>query len=205
MDPLNTAISVCSLCKQILIWIDQLAEKDDLLDEISSTVLQVQSILDPFTSTRFEGTGEKQLSQSISCVGDVLRRIDDHLSLYHRKTTVKMLAFLWPNEFNQKLKEDKTQLSQQLIILLAAITAVGYFRDNQAPAALSQKPELSNNGDKSMMRAGNAVDELHSLDAQEFWRDYIGSKVSCISILNVFAQAHVNHPLGRLCCQRSFL
>ena len=178
MDVLSVAMTVCSLCNQIITWTDQLAEKEVLLGDISSTVLQVHSILKPFASATFDGTGEYQLSQSIRSVGDVLRRIDEHLLLYHSKKIQKVFAFLMPSAFTQKLKEDQIQLNHQLVVLLAAIATVGYFRDHaqddQALVALTQKLKFSN--DHDTLNTTNAIRELPAVDAREFWKDYIGMK-----------------------------
>ena len=182
MEVLTVATIVCSLCNQILTWVDQLSEKENLLGNLSSSVLQIQNILYPFTFvTKFHGTGEQQLSQSIRSVGDVLRRIDEHLLLYHSKKTRKVLAFLRPNSFIQKFREDQRQLDHRLHILIAAIAIVGYFRDDdrdgQARVVLAQKLEISNGDDPSKMGTINAINELQAADAQEFWKDYIGLKV----------------------------
>jgi hypothetical protein len=165
--------TVLALCNHILTWIGQLSEKEVLLKDVSSTVLQIRNILSPFTSSTLDGIGGHQLSESISGVGDALRRIDEHLHLYNSKTTQKVFAFLNPNAFIHRIKEDQTQLNTQLFVLLTAFVAEGYSHDrahNQALVALTQKLEISNGH-------GTFAMDAVAMDAQEFWRDYIGIKV----------------------------
>ncbi len=214
MEVVTVAVTVCSLCTRILTWIDQLSEKESLLRDISSSVLQIQNILCPFTSaTKFDGTGEQQLSQSIRSVGDVIQRINEHLLLYHSKKTQQVFAFLNPNSFIQKLREDERQLNNQLVVLLAAIAVVGYFRDHdrdgQAQVALTQKLDISNDNDTLEMNAVNGISELQTaVDAQEFWKDYIGVKairfatfVFCVASL-MFNSCQVDVAANDLFCAR---
>ncbi|KAF8906756.1 hypothetical protein CPB84DRAFT_1844219 [Gymnopilus junonius] len=188
MDVISAALTICSVCNRIIDWISNLSDKETLLKDISFTVLQVHDLLHPFTSSTFNrsGTGEYQLSQSIRSVGAVVRRIDEHIQVYQLKKTQKILAFLKPGAVIQKLKDDQTQLNHQLVILLASIAAVGYFRDHEkdegsdrALAALTEKLEISSDTSSATMVAINtALDELKAEDAREFWKDYIGIKAS---------------------------
>jgi len=194
MESLAAATAVGSLCKQIMTWIDQLAEKETLLIQISSTVSQICNILDPFTSATFEGTGEQQLSASIRSVGDVLQRINEDLLVYQSKRIKKVLTFLNPQALVQKLKEDQRQLNHQMVILIASITTVGYFRDH-APSrddASKLVREVQKSGDTHTY---NLLDELHADDAREFWRDYIGAKASSL-IVGQIAMAWITNCLG---------
>ena len=119
----------------------------------------------------------------------MLRRIDEHLLLYHSKKAQKVLAFLNPNSFTQKLREDQRQLGHQLHILTAAIGIVGYFRDHdrrsdQAQVVSTSTLEISNDNDTLKIGISNAISELQTaVDAQEFWRDYIGVKAIRFSTL----------------------
>lgn len=118
----------------------------------------------------------------------MLRRIDEHLLLYHSKKAQKVLAFLNPNSFTQKLREDQRQLGHQLHILTAAIGIVGYFRDHdrrdQAQVVSTSTLEISNDNDTLKIGTANPISELQTaVDAQEFWRDYIGVKAIRFSTL----------------------
>ena len=140
MEVLAAATTVFALCNHILTWIDQLAEKEVLLEDVSSSILQIRNILSQFTSSTFDGIGG-QLSESISGVGDALRRIDEHLHLYNSKTTQKVFAFLKPDAFIQRIKVDQKQLNAQLKYLqLASTMAVmdHVWDHNQALVALTK-------------------------------------------------------------------
>jgi len=140
MEVLAAATTVFALCNHIPTWIDQLAEKEVLLEDVSSSILQIQNILSQFTSSTFDGIGG-QLSESISGVGDALRRIDEHLHLYNSKTTQKVFAFLKPDAFIQRIKVDQKQLNAQLKYLQLASTmaVIDHVRDhNQALVTLTK-------------------------------------------------------------------
>ncbi|KDR84483.1 hypothetical protein GALMADRAFT_237358 [Galerina marginata CBS 339.88] len=178
MDVLAAATTVCSLCNLIVAWIDKLAEKETLLVQISSTVLQIRNILHPFASSTFSGTGEQQLSASIRSVGDLLQRINEDLLVYQIKRTKKVLAFLNPAALVQKLKEDQRQLNHQMVVLIASITTVGYFRDHARDAERMLVDKTQKYG---IPQTYNLLDELHAKDARGFWQDYIGAKMEFVN------------------------
>jgi len=203
MEALAAAVTVCSLCKQIVTWIDHLAEKETLLVQISSTVSQIGNILDPFASATFRGTGEQQLSASIRSVGGVLQRINEDLLVYQSRRTNKVLAFLNPQGLIQKLKEDQRELNHQMVVLIASITAVGYFRDHARGDAGKLVNEVQKSG---VAHTYNLLDELHAEDAREFWRDFIGAKAS-ILIVGQITIVWITHlcPVDGIRGQRSFI
>jgi hypothetical protein len=92
---------------------------------------------------------------------------------------LKVLAFLNPQALIQKLKEDQRQLNHQMVVLIASITTVGYFRDHARGDASKLVDESRESG---VMHSYNLLDELHAEDAQEFWRDFIGEKASILVV-----------------------
>lgn len=146
-------------------------------------MLQIHHILIPFASAEFKGTGEAQSSDSIRSVGDVLQRTKEHLIAWKCKRSQKLVAFLNPTALIAQLRDDELQLGQQLIILLTCIlvAVVEYFRDHSANGVqvadrpLLEKPPLLQDGaDKDPF---GPLEQLVDVDAREFWRYYIGSKV----------------------------
>ena len=91
--------------------------------------------------------------------------------------------FLNPNALIAQLKDDERQLNHQLLILLASIAVVGYFRDHATNgitgAKLSENPPLLQ--DATEQDPFGPLEQLADVDAREFWRDYIGAKVSYIT------------------------
>jgi hypothetical protein len=177
MEVLAIATTVCALCKGIHLWIDEQAQKESLLSQISSSVLQIHNILIPFASAEFQGKGETQLSDSIRSIGDVLQRTKEHLVVWKSKRSQKLVAFLNPTALIAQLRDDEMQLNRQLIILLTSIAVVGYFRDHTTKAIadrplLDQPPPYSTDNDQF-----GPLEQLYDVGAREFWRDYIGAKV----------------------------
>ncbi|KAF8962437.1 hypothetical protein BDZ97DRAFT_1920509 [Flammula alnicola] len=179
MDVISLAATVCTLCKAIQTWIDQQAEKEALLTQISSTVLQIHNILLPFASTQFKGTGELQLSESIRSIGDALQRTKEHLLVWKYKRSQKIIAFFIPMAVISQLQRDQQQLNHQLLILLTSLAVVGYFRDHIKDAEQSVSLAAFQDGsDSSESRTIGPIDELADMGAREFWGGYIGAKVN---------------------------
>jgi len=179
MDIISVATTVFALCKAITTWIDELAQRDAIILEISSIVLQIRDILEPFTSGNLEldGTGELQLSQSIRSVGDILERTREHLIVWKYKKSHKVISFLKPSTLIQQLQDDERQLGRQLLILLTSLSVVGYFRDLALKKTVQEKlqspPQLTvTSSDESIGTSGTS-----NSSAVEFWKDFVGAKV----------------------------
>jgi hypothetical protein len=183
MEVIAIATTVCALCKSIQLWIDEQAQKENLLSQIASSVLHIHNILTPFAAVEFKGTGEAQLSDSIRSLGDVLQRTKEHLVVWKCKRSQILVAFLNPTALIAQLRDDEMQLNRQLIILLTSIAVVGYFRDHATNAIadrpLLEKPPISQEGaDKDLL---GPLEQLVDVGAREFWRDYIGAKVGYVT------------------------
>ena len=187
MEALAITTTVCALCKAILVWIDEQAEKESLLSQISSSVMQIHNILQPFTSAEFKGKGEEQLSDSIRSIGDVLQRTKEHLIVWKSKRSQKLVAFLKPTALIAQLRDDELQLNRQLIILLTSIAVVGYFRDH-ATQEIADRPLLDSENPSAYSKGNDHSGPLEQLDdvgARDFWRDYIGAKVGYATTFNL--------------------
>ncbi|KAF4610527.1 hypothetical protein D9613_006510 [Agrocybe pediades] len=146
MDVLSVATTVFSLCRAINTWVEQLQQREDVINEISHLVVQIRDILEPFTSfsssspsgpaslaMQGAGTGELQLSQSIRSLGDALEKTQEHLIVWKYKTTQsssqKLISLLNPGSLIKQLEDDEKRLSRQMSVLLASLAVVGYFHD----------------------------------------------------------------------------
>lgn len=196
MEVIAVATTVCALCQSIQLWIDQLKQRESLIDQISSSVLQIHNILQPFASTTYTGTGEYQLSQSIRCVGDVLQRTKEHLVVWKYKRTHKIVAFINPGAQVAKLKDDQTEINNQLIILLTSIATVGYFRDREMKIMGEPTTTVSSNTESTA--SGSTLISLDNMidtqDAVQFWKDFVGAKVSTLSCQ---CEPTSSHPVCR--------
>jgi len=180
MEVLAVATTVCALCKAIYLWIDEQAQKEALLSQIASSVLQIHNIIIPFASAEFKGTGEAQLSNSIRSIGDVLRRTKEHLVVWNYKWSQTLVAFLNPAARIAQLRDDELQLNHQLIMLLTSIAVVEYFRDHP-PNAIANRPLLEK---PPLLEGSGPLEQLADEGAREFWRDYIGAKVGYVTKLS---------------------
>ena len=185
MEVLAIATTVCTLCKAIHLWIDEHAQKEALLSQIASSVLQIHNILMPFASAEFKGNGEAQLSDSIRSIGDVLQRTKEHLVVWKSKRWQKLVAVLNPTVLIAQLRDDEMQLNRQLIILLTSMAVVGYFRDHPVDPVvdkqlLEKPPPFRNGTDKDGF---GPLEQFSDVGAREFWGDYIGAKVRYVTKL----------------------
>ncbi|KAF9551401.1 hypothetical protein CPC08DRAFT_715088 [Agrocybe pediades] len=189
MDVISVAATVISICKAIKKWVDQLEQRDVIIREISSIVLQIHDILEPFTNSNleFDQAGELQLSQSIRSIGDVLEKTREHMIVWKYKRSQKILAFLQPGTVIQRLQDDEKQLSRQLLILLTSLAVVGYFKSrSDSQKALRGSPEEARTS-VELVEANSTADTLVELgrsftdeSATEFWRDFLGLKVTFV-------------------------
>lgn len=180
MEVIAAATTVCALCKSIEQWIDQLVQKAELFSQISSSVVQIYHILKPFSSETFQGKGEIELSQTMRSVGDALQRTKEHLVVWKYKRSKRIIAFINPGAQIQKLQEDQKHINNQLIILLTAIAAVGYFRDHARDSQAESLSVLTSESPTTSHGSTNTLvptNEMGDGDAKEFWRDFIGAKV----------------------------
>ena len=190
MDVVSAALAVCSIYKAIEAWAEQHAEKEATIIQISSTVTQIHNILLPFSAAEFKGTGEIQLSDCIRSVGDVLYRTKEHLLVWSYKRSRKIVAFLNPAALVKQLREDESQLNNQLIVLLTSVAVVGYFRDHARDAS---RPTIE------PPCGVEPLDDLEDPEALEFWRDYIGAKVGLVHLLPPKALMDNSHHLDNIC------
>ncbi|KAF4610677.1 hypothetical protein D9613_007312 [Agrocybe pediades] len=190
MEVISVAATVISICKAIKTWVDQLEQRDVIIREISSLVVQIHDILEPFTNLNleFDQAGELQLSQSIRSIGDVLEKTREHMIVWKYKKSQKLLAFLKPATLIQRLQDDEKQLSRQLLILLTSFAVVGYFKNlsegQKSSTGLPKDVQLS----VELAEAGSATSTLvpdlgpfMDDDAAKFWRDFVGLKVAFVS------------------------
>ncbi|PPQ80707.1 hypothetical protein CVT25_001827 [Psilocybe cyanescens] len=188
MEVISAATTVCALCMSIVQWIDQLAQKEELFVQISSSVRQIHQILMPFSSATFKGTGEIELSQAIRSVGDALQRTKEHLVVWKYKRSQRIIAFINPGAQIQKLQDDQKHINNQLIVLLTAIAAVGYIRDHAKDSTsnslsdLTESPSISDASTNTLV----PLEEMGEGDAKTFWKDFIGIKVNFVTV-DIFA------------------
>ncbi|KAF8875453.1 hypothetical protein BD779DRAFT_1678253 [Infundibulicybe gibba] len=153
MDPISTVRSICTLATSLLVWLGQLGEKEEALTGLSATVSRVCAVL-----IRFQGIAQPTLDptlvHALYCLGDVLRRTEEHLRI-------------WKGRRGRRAslnRVDEQQLSQQLIIILFAMATISYFEKN-APGQVLEKNQFE-------------FCPVQNRDVFEFWKDYVGAKTA---------------------------
>ncbi|KAG6827811.1 hypothetical protein H0H92_010389 [Tricholoma furcatifolium] len=129
---LSLATTVYGLAKATHAWIEQRAAKDAAVQQIFTVVLQIQNILSPLMLMAMRESPnnlpvvDQSLLQCLKSIEKALRQTERHLFDWNQKSSQKLLAFVSPLSVVQALQDDAQLLNQQVLVLIAAITVLGY-------------------------------------------------------------------------------
>ncbi|KAF5374469.1 hypothetical protein D9615_009029 [Tricholomella constricta] len=198
MEFLSVATAVYGLAKATAEWLDEHTEKEATVQQISTTISQIQTILFPFQSVHNDTTShahaEPQVLSCISSIGQSLRRTQEHLEEWERKPSSKVLAFISPLTVVSQLRDDDRELHQQLVVLIAAISILGYIGNHhpnhgdRPSAPLPYTPRISSPPTKHLDPSKTSSPPHAASDVQRFWNEYVGEKVSLVSTDDFFAR-----------------
>jgi hypothetical protein len=176
MEVLAVITTVYTLAQSINTWVEERAEKEVVIRQISGTVAQIQHILLPLQEAGSAIEIQAQTVGAVKSVGGVLKRTQEHLLVWEYRRSRRIFATLSPSSVIKQLKEDERQLSQQLILLLASIAVVGFVNKQRkrlsslipAPAVVRSKPPS---------RQSLILDSISNREVKEFWSGYVGAEV----------------------------
>ncbi|RDB27644.1 hypothetical protein Hypma_003168 [Hypsizygus marmoreus] len=170
MEFLPVATAVYALAKGISDWLNERAEKDATAKKISAIASQIQTVLHPFQSMREVDHVERPLFDSVTSVGDTLKRTQEHLLIWEYKRSRKVIAFFSPSIVTK-------ELNQQLIILLTSIAVVGYVDHRQrqnARLVVGPAPQPASS------TTDGVLETIRNAEVKEFWRGYMGDHMALI-------------------------
>ena len=173
METLSIVMAVYTLAKGIGSWLQECAEHEKTVKEISETISQIQNILLPLKTIRID----KPVLDSVRSIGDVLKRMKDHLLVWQYKRTHRISSLLVPSTAPGQLKRDAQQLNQQLVLLLTSLAIVQYNRSQISSSPSSESESESSVVARANRRPATALDWVENRDVVKFWRSYVGEKV----------------------------
>ena len=173
MEALSIVMAVYTLATGIGSWLQECAEHERTVKEISETISQIQNILLPLKTIRID----KPVLDSVRSMGDTLKRTKEHLLVWQYKRTHRISSLLVPSTALGQLKRDAQQLNQQLVLLLTSLAIVQYNRSQR-----SSSPSSESESESIVVAGGNrspvtALDWVENRDVIKFWRSYVGEKV----------------------------
>jgi len=170
MEALPIIMAVYTLAIGVGSWLQECAEHERTVKEISGTISQIQNILLPLKTTSID----KPVLDSVRSIGDTLKRTEKHLLVWQYKRTRRISSLFVPSTALGQLKRDAQQLNQQLVLLLTSLAIVQYSHSQSGSSAGSESESESESSTRS---PATVLDWVENRDVIEFWRGYVGEKV----------------------------
>jgi hypothetical protein len=179
MEALPIIMAVYTLATGIGAWLQECAEHERTVNEISETISQIQNVLLPLKTICVD----KPVLDSVRSMGDALKRTKEHLLVWQYKRTHQISSRLFPSSALSKLRGDAQRLNQQLVLLLTSLAIVHYSRSSSAGSESESESSAA-----SEVALVTALDWVENRDVREFWRGYVGEKV-CHTTLCLFIRS----------------
>ena len=173
MEALPIIMAVYTLATGIGSWLQECADHERTVKEISETISQIQNILLPLKTIRID----KPVLDSIRSIGDALKRTKEHLLVWHYKRTQRISSLLVPSTALGQLKRDAQQLNQQMVLLLTSLAIIQYSHSQSSSSAGSESESESTAVAGAIRSSATVLDLVENKDVIEFWRGYVGEKV----------------------------
>lgn len=167
MDPVSVVTTVVHVAVAVKTWIDETKEKDEVMDDLGGTIDRLSNILQHLLSKARSGMVDEILSPEVLSLGSVLNKTYEHLRVWRPKdwTIKKVIAFVNPSSATAALRNDGKKISDQLIMLLFAMSTTSY---------------LQNDNVKDVERAKgrpNALTWVRNPEVSDFWEKFVGAEV----------------------------
>ena len=202
LELVSVVRTVYAITKALGNWLDDRKEKHQVVCQISSIVQQIHGILLPLQSSLEESThiDEQQLADCLKKIEEIVINTKEHLLVWDKKRSKRMIAFFNPSSVTKELKGDEQRLHQQLLLLLVAITLKEHVRGRQqsvpvipSPRDSDLKPhrqhtvpvghyDLKASPPIAITFIDEPEPELES-DLLVFWREFIGEKVRILAFI----------------------
>ena len=165
MDPIAAISTVANIAVAIKTWVDDQADKDDVILEVGQMVARLSNILDHLSMKASLGEIDLVVAPQILSLGSVLTKtLQDIQSWTPRKLGLrKVVATLVPRKVIEIIREDERRIMQQMIILMFALSATGHHPESSRPAEDNSKP--------------NALKWIRNPEVADFWGTYVGRQV----------------------------
>ncbi|KAF9456833.1 hypothetical protein BDZ94DRAFT_1314782 [Collybia nuda] len=179
MDALTIIVTVCTLAKSIKEWIEACSEKKAVTRQIAQTVDQVQHILSPLQEGDLAAQIEPQTLGIVKSIGSSLTKTQEHLFVWRVRPSRRILAMLSPSSVVKELKEDDSQLKQQLIMLIASISVIGFVEKLRKRHPIHPSSIVGQS--IPVLPQSVVLGPISNKEVREFWSGYVGAELPYIS------------------------
>ena len=173
MDPVAVISTVIHVAIAVKAWIEQTKQKDEVMEDLESTVERLSNILQHLSNKARVGMVNDLLSPEILCLGSILNKTYEHLRVWRPKdwTIKKVVAVVSPNTATEILRYDERKISGQLIMLLFALSTTSYLQNDKIKevGGIEGKP--------------NALKWVRNPEVADFWGKYVGSDVRNLALM----------------------
>jgi hypothetical protein len=207
MDPISTIQSAINLAMAIRYWVEAQQEKEEVIRSIAATTTRLCDVLAPFNDREVIKKLDGNVIAGINGIKDALFRTKEHLVAYGGgkgkkkaakgvKTLSSMIVFFVPSQVTKTLKQDEQDLNTQLVGMLFILAVNNLVKETSDEAggvvkAVGGDPPSYEAVEKAggkeeptatTQRTGSSDQFFESsfknAEVSQFWRDYIGAKVS---------------------------
>ncbi|EJU03293.1 hypothetical protein DACRYDRAFT_99588 [Dacryopinax primogenitus] len=191
MDPISILGSLYSISTIILNFIASHAELSESVTTLRPTIQRISTIVLQLQNQgvhhKWEGSvveAFRGLAEALAKTREHLVQLEGGLEAGKRKGAAalgqgggkvmikKVVNFLRPADVVKTLQKDERQLTNQLVLVLFAITAQSFF----------DKKDTSGRGEAGVraMEEDVVLSGVGNQEIREFWRNYVGAKVVCV-------------------------
>jgi hypothetical protein len=162
VDPISVLTLAMTTGLAIKNWIEARGEKEETLANMSETVSRLSHILDILQPKVESQSDNTLLTLEVLQLGSILTKTLEHLSVWKpRKLNMKrVINFVKPTTVTLILQADERRISQQVIMILFALSITSYIKGMNNDQA---KP--------------NALKWIRNLEVAHFWDSYVGREV----------------------------
>ena len=159
-DPVSAISTVITIALKVKQWIDDTHEKEEILLDISATVDRLSNVLSVLERKHEK---DSSLDAAVSSLGALLKKTYEHLCVWKPKKLGihKVVAFIHPITVTEVLQKDQKAISDSILVVLLALSAVGYMRSEKAED--TQRP--------------NVLKWIRNPEVADFWGKHVGADV----------------------------
>jgi hypothetical protein len=162
-DPVSVIAAVISIASAIKGWIDDTTTKDETIIQIQETVSRVSNILNHLSVSK-PLKDDKLLDPELLCLGSILTKTFEHIRVWQPKRLnfKKVVALVRPTSVTAVLRADERNISQQIIMVLFAMSTTTFLGSKQSDDR-DGKP--------------NALKWIRNPEVADFWEKQVGVEV----------------------------
>jgi hypothetical protein len=164
MDPVSILATVLNITVAIRTWIDDSSTKDETITQIHETTTRLSNILTHLSNSK-PIKDDKILDPELLCLGSILTKTFEHIRVWQPKRLnfKKVVGFVRPTSVTTILRADERSISQQIILVLFAMSTTSFLQTTSSQLQTEGKP--------------NALKWIRNPEVADFWEKQVGIEV----------------------------